>query len=542
MPPGVSILALFRVPTRPRGADAMNPSVPLSPLPPSPAPSVAAPARPLLPWVRAPRRTLAASLTVGVLAEVLLERARWGLGFPLLVAVLVGALAWLGGREGWQRARPNAWLLAPLGLVSVFVAVRDSSWLLPLNVMTAAVLLMMLSHFWAAGRVERLGLTDYIVVFFGSAAQSLLYPPVLVRDSVDLRGLKTHSRLLGALTRGLLLALPVLFVFGLLLESADGIFSSTMQRLLSFDMDLGTLMSRGLGVAFGASVAAGVLGHALRRRATKELGDAEVSSATPRLGLIEALTLIFAVNALFFVFAAFQVAYLFVGDASSPASGYTFAEYARRGFFELVVVASLTLALVMALTRWTRRETRVAQTVFRASTSLMVVLTLIILSSAMRRLSLYEDAFGYTLLRVHTHVFMVALGAALAWRAVTLWWKPERFAVGAFATALGSVLVLNFLNPEAFIVRHNLERYARTGSLDTEMFYDLSADAVPGLVQVEATIGVEYQGRLATVLKEQRERLEQGDSVPEWNVSRFLARRALLRSGAWSAPGPVGPN
>ncbi|RKI06477.1 DUF4173 domain-containing protein [Corallococcus sp. AB030] len=538
MPPGVSILALFRVPTRPRGADAMNPSVPLSPLPPSPAPSVAAPARPLLPWVRAPRRTLAASLTVGVLAEVLLERARWGLGFPLLVAALVGALAWLGGREGWQRARPNAWLLAPLGLVSVFVAVRDSSWLLPLNVMTAAVLLMMLSHFWAAGRVERLGLTDYIVVFFGSAAQSLLYPPVLVRDSVDMRGLKTHSRLLGALTRGLLLALPVLFVFGLLLESADGIFSSTMQRLLSFDMDLGTMMSRGLGVAFGASVAAGVLGHALRRRATKELGDAEVTSATPRLGLIEALTLIFAVNALFFVFAAFQVAYLFVGDASSPASGYTFAEYARRGFFELVVVASLTLALVMALTRWTRRETRVAQTVFRASTSLMVVLTLIILSSAMRRLSLYEDAFGYTLLRVHTHVFMVALGAALAWRAVTLWWKPERFAVGAFATALGSVLVLNFLNPEAFIVRHNLERYARTGSLDTEMFYDLSADAVPGLVQVEATIGVEYQGRLATVLKEQQERLEQGDSVPEWNVSRFLARRALLRSGAWSAPGP----
>ncbi|MBN9683642.1 MULTISPECIES: DUF4153 domain-containing protein [unclassified Corallococcus] len=521
----------------------MNPSVPMSPLPPSPAPTVTAPARPLLPWVRAPRRTLAASLALGVLAEVLLDRARWGLGFPLLVAALVGALAWLGGREGWQRARPNAWLLAPLGLVSVFVAVRDSSWLLALNVMTAAVLLMMLSHFWAAGRVQRLGLADYLLVFFGSAAQSLLYPPVLVRDGVNVGGLKTHSRLLGGLSRGLLLALPVLLVFGVLLQSADGVFSSTVQRLLSFDLDLERLVGRGIGVAFGACVAAGVLGHALRRRATKELGDAEVTPATPRLGLIEALTLIFAVNALFFVFAAFQVAYLFVGDASSPAAGYTFAEYARRGFFELVVVASLTLALVMALTRWTRRETRVAQTVFRASTSLMVVLTLIILASAMRRLSLYEDAFGYTLLRVHTHVFMVALGAALAWRAVTLWWKPERFAVGAFATALGSVLVLNFLNPEVFIVRHNLERTARTGgSLDTEMFFDLSADAVPGLVQAASTLQNGDQWRLETVLREHRERLSQRDSVPEWNVSRFLARRALLRSGAWSSPGPDGSN
>ncbi|RKH45848.1 DUF4173 domain-containing protein [Corallococcus sp. AB050B] len=536
MPPGVCILCAFRVLTRPRGADAMTPSVPMSPLPPSPAPAATVPGGSVLPWVRAPRRMLAASLAVGVLAEVLLETARWGLGFPLVVAALVGALVWLGGREGWQRARPNAWLLAPLGLVSAFVAVRDSSWLLMLNVVTAAVLLMMLSHFWAAGRVQRLGLIDYVLVFFGSAAQSLLYPPVLVRDSVDVRGLKAHSRLLGALTRGLLLALPVLFVFGVLLESADGIFSSTVGRLLSFNLDVELMVVRGLAVAFSACVAAGVLGHALRRRAPKELGDAEVVSASPRLGFVEALTLIFAVNALFFVFAAFQVSYLFIGDASSPAAGYTFAEYARRGFFELVVVASLTLVLVMALAHWTRRETRMAQTVFRASTSLMVALTLIILASAMRRLSLYEDAFGYTLLRVHTHVFMWALGAVLAWRAVTLWWKPERFAVGAFATALGSVLVLNFLNPEAFIIRHNLERYARTGSLDTEMFYDLSADAVPGLVQADSTLPKEHQWRVAPVLKQHRMRLEQRDSFSEWNVSRFLARRALPRTGAWSEP------
>ncbi|WP_223635612.1 DUF4153 domain-containing protein [Corallococcus sp. EGB] len=513
----------------------MNPSVPISPLPPSSTAPVAAPARALLPWVRAPRRTLAASLALGVMAEVLLERARWGLGFPLVVAALVGALAWLGGREGWQRARPNAWLLLPLGLISAFVAVRDSAWLLMLNVLTSAVLLMLLSHFWAAGRVERLGFKDYVAVFFGSAVQTLLYPPALVRDSVDMRGMRTHSRLMGALSRGLLLALPVLFVFGVLLESADGVFSSTMRRLLSFDLDLGRLMVRGVGVAFSACVAAGVLGHALRRRAIKERGDAELAPATPRLGFVEALTLIFAVNALFFVFAAFQVAYLFINDASSPASGYSFAEYARRGFFELVVVSTLTLVLVLALERWTRRATRAAQTVFRASTSLMVVLTLVILASAMRRLSLYEDAFGYTLLRVHTHVFMVALAAALAWRAVTLWWKPERFAVGAFATAVGAVLALNFLNPEAFIVRQNLDRYVRTGSLDTEMFYDLSADAAFGLSVADGTVEEEYRGRLAPVLKDLRERLKQQDSVPEWNVSRFIARR-VLRTGASSAP------
>ncbi|WP_147448673.1 DUF4153 domain-containing protein, partial [Corallococcus terminator] len=492
-----------------------------------------APAPSRMPWVRDPRRMLSASLALGLLAEVLLDRERWGLGFPVLVAALVGTLAWLGGREGWQRARPNAWLLVPLALVTGFVAVRDSAWLLSLNVLTAGVLLTLLAHFWAAGRVERLGLTAYPAVMLGAAFQALRYPPALVKQGVDARGLRAHAPRLLSLGRGLLLTLPVLLVFGVLLDSADGVFSSTMDRWLSFDLGLDVVVRRGIGMAFSACVAAGVLGHALRRRASKERGDTEAEPATPRLGLIEAMMLILAVDALFFVFASFQVAYLFIGDASSPAPGYSFAEYARHGFFELVVVSLLTLALVMALTRWTRRESPVAQTVFRTGASLMVVLTLVILASAMQRLSLYEDAFGYTLLRVYTHVFMMALGAALAWRAVTLWWRTERFAVGALVTALGAVVALNVLNPEAFIARHNLERHARTGSLDVEMLSQLSADAVPALIPALSVVSKDDG---ALLLSRHLDHLSQRDTVPEWNFSRFMARRALLQAGPWREP------
>jgi hypothetical protein len=395
---------------------------------------------------------------------------------------------------------------------------------------------MLLAHFWAAGRVERLGLTSYPSVLFGSALQTLRYPPVLLREGTDVRGLRAHKSRLLALGRGLLLTLPVLYVFMLLLDSADDVFSMGLQRVLSFDLALDGMVARGIGVVFGASVAAGVLGHALRRRGAKELGASEEVPATPRLGLIEAMMLVFAVDALFFVFAAIQVSYLFVGDAVEPAPGYSFAEYARHGFFELVVVSLLTLALVMALAHWTKRETPVAQTVFRVGTSLMVGLTLVILASAMKRLSLYEDAYGYTLLRLYTHVFMVALGAALTWRAVTLWWRPERFAVGAFLTALASVVVLNVINPDAVVVRHNLERQSRTGSLDYELLTRLSADAVPSLVPALKTVPEAQRGELERVLESHQARLSQRDTLPEWNAARFLARRALLRAGAWAAP------
>jgi hypothetical protein len=244
----------------------------------------------------------------------------------------------------------------------------------------------------------------------------------------------------------------------------------------------------------------------------------------PRLGLTEALTLILAVDALFLVFAGFQVAYLFIGGASSPAPGFSYAEYARRGFFELLLASVLTLVLVMALARWTRRETPLAEAAFRLGASVMVALTLVMVASAVKRLTLYEDAFGYTRLRVFTHVFMFALGGVLTWRAVTLWWRPERFAIGAFVTALGAVIAVNAINPDALIVRLNLGRGASVEELDLGYLSALSADAVPELARGLGTVA-------PMVLDQQATALSRETTWPEWNLSRSRARRALQEAG-----------
>jgi len=490
----------------------------------------AAPTPLMLPHVRAPRVMLAAALGLGVLAEVLLDRPRWGVSFPLMVTALLGTLLLLGGREGWQRARPNAWLAAPLLVVSGFVAVRANSWLLALNLLTSGVLLLLLTHFWAAGRVQRLGLVGYPLAALTSAFQGLLYPPAIVRDSVDLKAAREHAPRLLPFARGLLIALPVLGVFAMLLTSADAAFSGAMNRLFAVDLWalFGSTLTRSMGVGGSACVAAAVLGHALRRRKGQELGEAEVSPARPRLGLTEALTLILAVDALFLAFAGFQVAYLFIGGASSPAEGYTYATYARRGFFELLLVSMMTLGLVMALARWTRRESPLAQGAFRVGTSLMVALTLVIVASAVKRMTLYEDAFGYTRLRLFTHVFMYALGAVLTWRAVTLWWRPERFAIGAFVTALGAVLAVNALNPDALIVRLNIARTTDPAGPDLNYLSDLSSDAVPELVR---RLDLK-DARNAALLEQYVERQPAYGGWPEWNLAHWRAWRALQEARA----------
>jgi hypothetical protein len=339
------------------------------------------------------------------------------------------------------------------------------------------------THFWAAGRVERLGLWSYPFTALGTFFQTAFLPFGVVRAEVDLSAAREQFPKLMPVLRGALLAAPVLLVFTLLLVSADAVFASALERVLSFGLGLTFLDAVWRGVFIGgcAFAALGLLAHALRRRRHgSEAGETEVAPAVARLGFTESLTLVGLVDLLFLGFAGIQLAFLF-GAANLP-SGLTYSSYARRGFFELLAVSVMTLGLSLALTRWTRLQGQGQATAFRAACTAMVGLVLVILASAVKRMALYESAYSYTELRVYTHVFMVALAGVLGWRAVTLWWCPERFAIGAFAGALGFLVALNVLNPDAFIARGNLERFATGAALDTAyMVSSLSEDAVPEL-------------------------------------------------------------
>ncbi len=457
----------------------------------------APPSAPPVSRLRRPRATLLAALGLGLCAELLFDGPALGLSFPLFVVLFLTALLALGGRESWQRARPNAWLLVPLLFFSGMVFVRASPFLTTLNVLASGFLLLLVTHFWAAGRVERLGLWSYPFTALGTFFRAAILPPVVVHAEVDLSAARKQVPKLMPVLRGALLAVPVLFVFTALLASADAVFENAVARVLSLDLGLSFVdaVGRLVFTAAGAFAALGLLAHALRRRRHgSEAGETEVTPAVPRLGFTESLTLLGLVNVLFLGFAAIQLAFLF-GEARLP-SGLTYAEYARRGFFELLTVSMMTLGLSMALARWTRLQGQGQLTAFQVACSAMVGLVLLILASAVKRMALYESVYGYTHLRVYTHVLMVALAGVLAWRAVTLWWRPERFALGAFVGALGFLAALNVLNPDAFIARGNIERAALGGyTLDAAyMVLSLSEDAAPELA---AHLAQEPEGEFA---------------------------------------------
>jgi hypothetical protein len=143
-------------------------------------------------------------------------------------------------------------------------------------------------------------------------------------------------------------------------------------------------------------------------------------------------------------------------------------------------------------------------------------------ASAIRRLSLYEDAYGFTRLRVLVGAVELWLGVVfllviLAGVRLRAGWLP-RAVVGA---GLAALLVVAAVNPDGFIADRNVDRYLRTGDLDTQYLSTLSLDAVPALDRLPAGRRDCALWRLYTGLD------EWGDDWRGWNLDRQRARRVL---------------
>jgi hypothetical protein len=440
--------------------------------------------------IRALRSTpiLPAAILVGLCANLLFYGKGLGVSLILFVVFFVAILSYVARRSGLPVVRGNLWLLMPLLFFAGMVAIRDNGFITFLNSVAVAALLAYLLLHYAAGRVGETGLMTTVLLPAYTAARSLLAAAPVVSEAVDGRRVLSGNRArLIPITRGGLLAMPLLFIFTLLLASADMVFANQIVGIFNPD-NIRTVFSLFFQCLFILGIswaAAGGLALALD-------GNDNAAALEQRfqrlrryrfLGFTESTTLLILVNILFLSFVIVQFRYLFGGEANVNLSGYTYAEYARRGFFELLMVATISLGVVLGLEALTWRESKQQVKSFNFLSSFMIVLVVIMLASAFRRMRLYEAAFGYTELRLYVYVFMVWLGLFFIWFLVGLWRRPERFALGALVAVMGFLVTLNLLNPDAFIVRQNVARYWAGGDLDIPYLQSLSADAVPALVR-----------------------------------------------------------
>jgi len=421
---------------------------------------------------------LVAALTLGVAADVLSRNVPARLNAALGLAAFVLVLLALMHAGAVRLPGKFAPLGAPLALLGVALIWRDSPMLFALNLLGIGTVAALASpRLRAVGR-RRAGLGDYAHGAVELAVSTAAGAPIVALTDVDWRALPATGRMrhAGGAAVGVAAAIPVAALFGSLLMSADPVFNRLMVQTL--DIDLEALGSHVAQVFFWAWVVAGLL-----RVLCRSDGIAVTPGRGGSLGLLEVGVVLVVVDLLFLAFVAVQFRYLFGGDEQVRAiAGMSYAEYARRGFFELVTVAALSLPLLL-LADWSldQRERRRARA-FRGLALLMLVLLDVMLASALYRMRLYTVQFGLTELRFYTTAFMGWLVLVFGWFAATvLRGQRERFGTGALLAGWLVLVGLNLAKPDALIAGVNLDRAAAGRPFDVAYAEKLSADALPAL-------------------------------------------------------------
>jgi len=499
---------------------------------------------------------LMAGTLLGALADLLLRTTAAPPGLNMAAWIgAVAAAALLVHRRTGLAVHPARLTWLWLGVAfAAGLAWRDAPPLKLLALASATFAFALAAHRHVASWLRRAGVFRYAGALVLAAVHAWTGAVVVLFDASRLAGPRgsagsTSAGRAAAVVRGLVIATPLVLLFGALFMAADAIFENLVLHVLTIDLD--QLASHVLLFSIAAWVSTGYLrtfvaGAELPQLPSGSAGfPALFTARRPTLGITEVATVLGSLDALFMIFVTVQFRYLFGGDdVVQVTPDLTYAEYARRGFFELVFAVVLVIPILLAadwlLDRRTPRDTRV----FRGLAGAQVALVLAVAASAFQRLRLYHASYGLTEARLYAAVLLVWLGAMLVWTAVTvLRGRRERFAFGALVAGLATGVFLFVANPDAVVARANLARMASTDArvrFDVAYATSLSGDSVPVLMAALPALPPDVQCPIARHMLRRWPPQNPG-SLRSWSWSSAHAE-AAVRTHEAELRAMLGPN
>jgi len=430
------------------------------------------------------------SLILGWLFDFLFWGAAPGLNFAMYVLLCLAGGFFLLKVDGQRPARRTLWLLLPTLFFAAMTFLRAEPLTVFLSLVFTLFSMGVMTLTFLGGRWLEYSLADYVYGFlrlvWSMAARPLMFNLEVRREPME-RHLRRARYSLWPLLRGLVIALPIVALFAALLASADVIFARRLDELIRFFRleNLPEYIFRLAYILVAAYLLAGVFLHAAWQSRDETLLGKERALFAPFLGFTETVIVLGGVIVLFTAFGVIQFQYLFGGQANIRLEGYTYSEYARRGFGELVVVAFFSLVLIVGLNAVGQRESEARRGIYSGLNVALAAWVMVMLASAYQRLSLYENAYGYSRLRAYTHVALVWIGLLfIAVVVLEIMRRPRVFAVASLLASMGFTASLALLNVDGFIARENIRRAAQGQGLDVPYLASLSADAVPVLAEM----------------------------------------------------------
>lgn len=296
---------------------------------------------------------------------------------------------------------------------------------------------------------------------------------------------KKNSKYLYVLT-GVLITVPLFLIVFVLLTSADAVFRNMADSLLSgFRFENVFMVVLMIGLMFLASYC--MLVFFCKKSLQEEVKNSRKGEPLVAIPVVTILSL------LYLVFSAVQILYLFGRNMQLP-DGYTYAEYAREGFFQLLAVSILNLIIVLIGLYFFRPNK-----VLKALLTVMSACTFIMIASSAMRMIIYIQYYYLTFLRILVLWSLAVL--FLVFVGVVIYILKEDFPLFRYSMVVVTCfyLGLSFGHPDYWIARVNVESMQedRSSFFKGEEYKDyyyltkLSADAAPVMLEWIADEGYE---------------------------------------------------
>ena len=371
-----------------------------------------------------------------------------------------------------------------------FLAVRASPWLMATNLIAIAILVAAAIAFSRSGTPFDTTFGRVVQRVAGAIPNGWTAPrtlaPLVPRISSD------RSARLVRIGVAVMLCVPVLAIVSALLASADPVFAG----LLTPDISAGPALGHIVLLACFGLAAVCVIGMAA--------SDTEDRSPAGRFGTVETMTMLVLTASVLGLFVIAQlIAATSAGQRLVERSGLTPAEYARSGFFQLCWATGIIVTLLAGIRALATPEVLRAPAI-RVLGALVPILALGLVAVSLRRMALYDDAFGLTMLRLWVSGAAVWMGITLilvAARNAGLGMERGWVLAASTAAALLLVVSANVANPEAFVARHNLARSTSGAELDSAYLAQLSDDATPAVVEAYLDGGASIRAALEPALR-----------------------------------------
>ena len=465
-------------------------------------------------------------LVVGIVAEEAFFRYQIGVSYFVFIAVFYTLFFYRFRSFSFSHQRFGYLVLISIWLLAASYFLYDTTPFYTLNILVIpALVIFHLALITSRKNIEWSNLF-FIFHIVLRMIDGIRYSAVFTKHMARLFNQSSNQKRYNVWKKiliGIIISVPFLFIILNLLISADAQFErllSSLPHLISFRAEY---VFRVVIILIYTFSFFGFMQVLLQRNSqiVKRPGILKPISMD---GIIT-LTVLLLLDLVYVLFVAIQFKYFFSGMLDD---GYTYAEYARRGFFELLFVTLINLTVTTGVIHCTKAVQGLLKGTIRVALTVLVLSSGVLLISAIMRMTMYEDAYGFTFTRVLVHSFMIFLMVIFAYTLIKIWHEKLSLFHFYFIASLIFYVGINTVNFDQIVVDRNIDRFETTGKIDIDYLNSLSSTGILGLIEIyEKKPNVPGLKDLLEQRKAERENIKSN----HWQSHNLERNKAYIKLG-----------